>query len=155
MVSSLPDDDAPRASAPASEGPGTDDAIRVLLAEDGEDNRRLVLHHLAKAGIRASSATDGNEAIDLALASERAGTPFDVILMDMQMPTLDGYEATQRLRAGGWTRPIVALTAHAMSGDRERCLEAGCSEYMTKPIDRTRLLEMVRRFASQRRKSDL
>jgi CheY-like chemotaxis protein len=154
MVSKLPDEDA--GQAPAST-PSTrrDDAIRVLVAEDGEDNRRLVTHHLVKAGMQTSVATNGLEAIDLALASRRSGNPFHLILMDMQMPELDGYEATHRLRQEGWRGPIVALTAHAMSGDRERCMEAGCDEYLTKPMDRRRLLEVVHRLASRDARADL
>ena len=154
MVSNLPDEDA--GQAPASvQTTRRDDAIRVLVAEDGEDNRRLVTHHLAKAGMQTSIATNGLEAIDLALASRRSGNPFHLILMDMQMPELDGYEATRRLRQEGWRGPIVALTAHAMSGDRERCMEAGCDEYLAKPMDRRRLLEVVQRLASRDARADL
>jgi CheY-like chemotaxis protein len=105
--------------------------------------------------METSIATNGVEAIDLALASRHSGDPFHLVLMDMQMPELDGYEATRRLRQEGWRGPIVALTAHAMSGDRERCLEAGCDEYLAKPIDRRRLLEIVQRLASREPKTDL
>jgi CheY-like chemotaxis protein len=135
--------------------PAQASAIRALVAEDGEDNRRLVLHHLAKAGIEAAVASNGREAVDLAQAGDRAGTPFDIILMDMQMPEMDGYEATRALRAAGWRGPIVALTAHAMSGDRERCIDAGCDEYLPKPIDRRKLVEMVRRLAARASRADL
>jgi len=154
MVLKLPNEEAGRVSA--STTPGVQGrAIRVLVAEDGEDNRRLVTHHLTKAGMQTSIATNGVEAIDLALASQRSGDPFHLILMDMQMPELDGYDATRRLRREGWRGPIVALTAHAMSGDRERCIEAGCDEYLAKPIDRRALLEMVQRLASREARADL
>jgi signal transduction histidine kinase/AmiR/NasT family two-component response regulator len=116
--------------------------IRVLLAEDGFDNQRLIKHVLTKSGIEVDIVDNGEAAIETALAPDRR---YDVVLMDMQMPVIDGYEATAALRASGYTRPIVALTAHAMAGDREKCLTAGCSDYATKPISRSTLIEVVLR----------
>jgi len=145
MVESLPSDLGVRGTIEPGE---SGQPLRVLLAEDGEDNQRLLTHHLSRAGMHVTVAANGREAVDLALASRRRGRPFDMVLMDMQMPELDGYEATAQLRTEGWKGPIVALTAHAMAGDRERCLTAGCDEYLSKPIDRDRLLDLVRRMVS-------
>jgi signal transduction histidine kinase len=114
---------------------------RVLLVEDCLDNQRLIRHFLTTAGLDVDTAADGLSAIEKA-----ATNTYDVILMDMSMPGIDGYEATRRLRAAGYDRPIVALTAHAMSTDRRECLDAGCDEHATKPIDRVTLLETVARF---------
>jgi signal transduction histidine kinase len=122
---------------------------RVLLAEDGPDNQRLIATILRRAGADVTVVENGQAAVDEALAARRAGAPFDVILMDMQMPVLDGYGATALLRAEGYTRPIVALTAHAMTQERDRCLAAGCDEHATKPINRNELLEVVRRWAER------
>ena len=121
---------------------------RVLVAEDGPDNQRLI-RALLRARADVALVENGAQALAQALAALHAGEPYDLVLMDMQMPVMDGYEATQRLRESGYTAPIVALTAHAMSGDRERCLAAGCDEYLTKPIDRARLLECLADFMAR------
>jgi signal transduction histidine kinase/CheY-like chemotaxis protein len=107
----------------------------VLLAEDGEDNRQLLTTFLEQAGVRVTHVADGEAAVRLARSRR-----FDLILLDMQMPIMDGYHAASDLRSGGYARPIVALTAHAMAEDRLKCLAAGCTDYLSKPIDRNRLL---------------
>ena len=119
---------------------------RVLLAEDGPDNQRLIAHIIRRAGVEVEIADNGEEAIECVRAAQRADRPWDLILMDMQMPVLDGYSAARRLRQEGCDTPIVALTAHSMSGDRDKCLEAGCDDYVTKPIDRGRLLATLAQF---------
>jgi len=123
-------------------------AISVLVAEDGEDNQRLIAHHLRRAGMLVTLANNGREAVDLALAAQKQGQPYQVILMDMQMPEMDGYDATRHLRGAGWRGAIAALTAHAMTGDRQACIDAGCDHYLTKPIDRDTLLRTVRALAA-------
>lgn len=129
--------------------------IRVLLAEDGRDNQKLICAQLERAGMHVTVAENGEVAYQLVMAEACKGTPYDVVLMDMQMPVLDGYGATAKLRASGYTRPVVALTAHAMVGDRERCLGAGCTEYLTKPIDRVKLIHTICVLADQREESDV
>ncbi|MEI6272608.1 MAG: ATP-binding protein [Phycisphaerae bacterium] len=121
--------------------------ITVLVAEDGEDNQRLIFHHLSRAGMKVIVANNGREALDLAVAAQKQSRAPDVILMDMQMPIMDGYEATLKLRELGWRGAIVAITAHAMTGDRERCTQAGCDDYLTKPINSKSLIETVQKFA--------
>lgn len=141
----------PAASAPTPRSAAAPaarlDGLRILLAEDGEDNQRLIRHVLERAGAVVRIANHGGEAVELALAAPPAEQPFDLILMDIQMPIIDGCAATRRLRAGGYTGPIVALTAHAMAGDRERCLRCGCDDYTTKPIDRKELLARCAKWA--------
>gem|GEM_PF-724816 len=122
----------------------------VLLADDGLDNRRLVTVFLQRAGAQVTTAETGREALELALAARAEGHPFDVILMDVQMPEMDGYEATRKLRAAGYDRPIVALTAHTGAGDREKCLAAGCDDFIPKPISRAQLLDCVRTVIQRR-----
>lgn len=120
------------------------EGCRTLLAEDGPDNQRLIACLLKKAGAEVAVAENGRVAVDLALVSQAEGRPFHVILMDMQMPVMDGYEAVRTLRTHGWTGPILALTAHAMAEDRQKCLDAGCNDYLTKPVARAKLVEVVR-----------
>ena len=118
---------------------------RLLVAEDGADNRRLIKRMLERVGLEVTFVHDGEQAVKAALLATERNEPFDVILMDLQMPRMDGYVATQRLRESGYTGKIIALTAHAMEAERLHCLEVGCDGFETKPIDRQRLLETLRR----------
>ncbi len=114
------------------------DGRSILVVDDGETNRKLIRLVLSRAGASVRLAENGLEAVMIGREED-----FDLILMDMQMPLMDGYTAATRLREGGCTRPIVALTAHAMRGDAERCLAAGCSDYLTKPINPEKLIEKI------------
>jgi PAS domain S-box-containing protein len=124
--------------------PTTLEDVRVLLAEDGYDNRELIEMVLRKVGAKVESVENGR----LAVAKAEAES-FDVILMDINMPEMDGLEATRLLRSTGYDRPILALTANAMAGDGQMGREAGCNEHLTKPIDRARLIRTVAMFAGR------
>jgi signal transduction histidine kinase len=119
---------------------------RLLLVEDGAVNQLLISTVLRNAGAHVDVASEGREGCRKVRAAIADGEPYELILMDMQMPVMDGYDAAATLRREGLTTPIVALTAHAMTGDRERCIEAGCTDYATKPIDRVVLLGLCRRL---------
>jgi CheY-like chemotaxis protein len=132
-------------AAPASNWENIPLHGRILLAEDGPDNQRLLSMHLRVCGAEVVIAEDGQIALDLAEKS-----PFDLILMDMQMPVMDGYTATAELRRRGLSTPIVALTANAMAEDRNKCMASGCTDYLSKPIDREILLQTVSKYLGKR-----
>jgi CheY-like chemotaxis protein len=115
--------------------------VRVLLAEDGFDNQQLICTVLRNVGADVEAVENGRLALERAEAQS-----FDVILMDMSMPEMDGYQAAQALRDRGYQGPILALTANAMSGDGERSRQAGCNEHLTKPIDRSALIRTIGRY---------
>jgi two-component system, cell cycle response regulator DivK len=113
---------------------------RILLVEDNEMNRDMLSRRLIRNGYEVFVAIDGQQGADLAVSKQP-----DLILMDMSLPVIDGWEATRRIKANDATRriPVIALTAHAMAGDREKALEAGCEDYDTKPVEMSRLLGKI------------
>ena len=122
---------------------------RVLLVEDNEMNRDMLSRRLIRRGFEVSLAVDGQQGVDMA-----ARESPDIILMDMSLPVLDGWEASRRLKANPGTQaiPLIALTAHAMAGDRDRAIQAGCDDYDTKPIEFPRLLEKIDRLLTAQTK---
>ena len=138
-------DDALRDAGVEAEPPTSRLTGRILLAEDSDDNRRLLAHLLQAAGAEVVAVSNGLLACEQALADD---AHFDLILMDMQMPQMDGYTATRRLRVNGYTAPIVALTANTSADDRDKCRHCGCTDYLSKPVPRHVLLEMTARYLS-------
>lgn len=114
------------------------DHMRILVVDDAPDNQTILGYFLEAEGAQVDFADNGNQGVEKALAGD-----YNLVLMDIQMPDIDGYEATQMLRKQGYSTPIIALTAHAMKEERERSLKVGCSEHLTKPIDRRKLVSMV------------
>ncbi|MAX26454.1 MAG: hypothetical protein CMJ19_18325 [Phycisphaeraceae bacterium] len=122
------------------------EGVRVLLAEDGIDNQKLISLLLQREGVELTVADNGQIAMQIIHAAEHS---FDLILMDMQMPVMDGYAATRLLRREDYNRPIVALTANAMDQDRDTCLKAGCDDFMTKPVNKTALIKLVAQYSGR------
>lgn len=149
IVESSPPKQEPTASAPALPLSG----VNILFAEDGPDNQKLISFMLRKGGASVTVVENGKLAVESLTVDGTVNgplispPPFHLVLMDMQMPEMDGYTATQTLRDKGADFPIIALTAHAMSSDRDLCLAAGCTEYATKPIDKKTLTELCVRFS--------
>jgi CheY-like chemotaxis protein len=119
---------------------------RILVAEDNEANRKLISLRLTQAGAEVVTAGDGKEALDRTREASLEGRPFDAVIMDMQMPILDGYDAVRQLRSGGFTEPILAVTAFAMSEDRDECLSLGCDDFISKPIEWDRFMAKLTRL---------
>ena len=132
---------------------------RVMLVEDGIYNQRLIHYLMTKAGAIVTLMENGQQAVDQLGAALQMGDDlnevFDLILMDIQMPVLDGYAATELIREMGFTNPIIALTANVMPGDREKCLQAGCNEYLTKPLDRKQLIQTINQLLKPARQNSL
>lgn len=135
----------PLVSAPIHAASGRLREVRVLVTDDYDSNRDLMRYHLESASAIVTLACDGSDAIR---KIESAQTPFDVVPMDMQMPILDGYDATASLRAKGYAGVIIAMTAHAMLGEREKCLAAGCDDYISKPVTADELITKVATHAT-------
>jgi CheY-like chemotaxis protein len=122
------------------------DAKRVLVAEDNHDLREVFARQLNLLGLEVVGIGNGRDAAELALASLQAGNPFDLILMDLEMPIADGYEATRRIRAGGFRGPILALSAHSGDDHRLDSIKIGCNDCICKPIDWNQLAGVIARY---------
>ncbi len=119
---------------------------RILLAEDEPDHQKVISAILRKVRADVTIVENGQSAVDSALRAQEEGNPFDLTLMDIRMPVMDGCLATRRLREAGYKLPIVAMTAHAMLGDREKFIEAGCNDYISKPFAERALVILVERW---------
>src|SRR5262249_13182909 len=119
-------------------------------AEDNQANQKLISLRLSQAGAEVVTAANGKEAIDHMWEATRSGRPFDAVIMDMQMPVLDGYETVRQLRANGFAEPILAVTAYAMSEDREECIGRGCNDFISKPIEWDRFMCKLTRLLTKR-----
>lgn len=138
---------APAGDAPASTSEGS--VPRILMAEDNQINQRVGKLILQRAGYQIDLVDDGSEAV-----AAHTANPYDLILMDCQMPTMDGFEASRRIRALDAPQPvIVAVTANALVGERERCLSAGMDDYLSKPFQAEQLVALVKKWAAVRRKN--
>jgi len=131
------------------------DGVNVLFVDDRRDARFVVDHILRDAGADVTLLANGQEAVELVNNQSLAATSFDVLVMDVNMPILDGLTATRRLRSQGYRVPILALTTGSMEEDRRECLEAGCDEFLSKPIDGERLVELVHQLAQLERSQSL
>jgi signal transduction histidine kinase/FixJ family two-component response regulator len=147
-VAMIDDQNEALASQPVQDKGNVTVDASVLLVEDGPDNQRLISFLLKKAGATVTVKENGLLGMQAALQALEDGTPFDVILTDMQMPVMDGYTATKKLRQLGYSRPIIALTAHAMKEDCQRCLDSGCDDYASKPVNRKKLLSLVNEYCT-------
>lgn len=130
------------------QGTGVLSGLNVLIVDDTADNRSLIRKFLELAGAQVQTAEDGASGMQKALSEQ-----IDIVLMDIQMPGIDGLQATSLLRQKNFKKPIIALTAHAMNKDRERCLDSGCSEYLAKPVNRRELISTIHRLVSSENRS--
>jgi signal transduction histidine kinase/ActR/RegA family two-component response regulator len=143
-VLDVTDEEHPEQIVQKSNAPASGDGPRrILLAEDSQDAQELMRHFLGRFNAEIVSVENGKEAIDAVTNAEREHKAFDFVLMDMQMPVMNGFQATRILRQRGYQKPIIALTAHTLEGDREKCFESGCSDYISKPINWNVLIEKL------------
>jgi CheY-like chemotaxis protein len=147
---------APAEPPGATPDPGPDSAQetpsrRILLVEDHKDALETLARLLAQMNLNVTTAHDGRQACELAFEAHDRGQPYDWILMDMQMPVVDGYEATRRLRARGYDRPIIAMTAYTTDDDRRECLRFGCNDHISKPIDWSLLAAKLQKWLGSER----
>ncbi|MDE5081075.1 MAG: response regulator [Trichodesmium sp. St18_bin1] len=120
--------------------------VKILLVEDNEMNRDMLSRRLVRKKFEVVIAVDGVEGVEMSISKAP-----NIIIMDMSLPELDGWEATRRIKANPQTKsiPVIAMTAHAMTGDREKCLQAGCDDYDTKPVELSRLLDKIKNLISK------
>jgi two-component system CheB/CheR fusion protein len=138
--------DAPAVPPKANKNIETRIEARILIVDDRRDIRFIAQQFIENAGGTVETGENGLDALNAVSVAEKAGSPFDLVVLDMQMPLMDGYEAARQLRKSGFDKPIVALTAHAMEGDRDACIDAGCTDYMPKPIDGKAFVDLVQSY---------